>query len=178
MVMQTEAISPLDPTRVSPILTDLWRYTQPIIRYRLGDILRLDATPCPCGSSWQRIAAIEGRQDDLCWFPRADETLRPVFPDAIRRMILLADARIVEYRAEQHAAGTLDIQVAVHIPDDFASVAARLQHSVHDALRDYGCRAVALSVSAGLTAPAPGAKRRRVICTWRANQAPSAVLTG
>ena len=175
MVMQTETISPLDPTRVTPILTDLWRHTQPIIRYRLGDVLRLDARPCACGSTWQRIAAIEGRQDDLCWFPRADDSLRPVFPDAIRRMILLADDRIVEYRAEQHAAGTLDIQVAVSDPRAFTDVAARLGDAVRDALREYGCRTVAFSVSDGVSPPAPGAKRRRVVCTWRAKNTESKV---
>ncbi len=175
MVMQTETISPHDPARVTPILTDLWRYTQPIIRYRLGDVLRLDATPCVCGSSWQRIAAIEGRQDDLCWFPRADDSLRPVFPDAIRRMILLADARIVEYRAEQHAAGALDIQVDVSDPREFPAVAGRVRLGVHDALREYGCRVVACSVSEGVSAPEPGAKRRRVICTWRAQHVESRV---
>ncbi|MBC7842122.1 MAG: hypothetical protein H7099_07410 [Gemmatimonadaceae bacterium] len=176
MVMQTELTSPLDPTRVTPILTDLWRQTQPIIRYRLGDILRLDAAPCACGSSWQRIAAVEGRQDDICWFPRGDDTLRPVFPDAIRRMILLADDRITEYRAEQHAAGTLEIHVAVRDPRDFADVAMRLREAAHEMLREYGCRLGACSVSEGVSASLPGAKRRRVMCTWRVQQVTAPVL--
>ena len=182
MLMQTEAIAPDDVTsvlatfadaaRVTPILTDLWRRAQPIVRYRLGDILQLDATPCACGSSWQRIAAIEGRQDDLCWFPRADETLRVVFPDAIRRMILLADARIVEYRVEQPAPGELHAFIDVRTPNDFPEIAARLRTTMHHALGEYGCRATSLTIHHGVPVSAAGAKRRRVVRTWRAPHTP------
>ena len=166
MMMQTEPVAPHDATRVTPILTDLWRRTQPIVRYRLGDILKLDATPCACGSSWQRIAAIEGRQDDLCWFPQHDDSLRIVFPDAIRRMVLLADDRILEYRAEQPAAGELHVHVDVSESEAFADVAARVRASVHDALRNYGCRAIVLTIHQGLPAIVSGTKRRRVVCSW------------
>ena len=166
MMMQTEPVAPHDATRVTPILTDLWRRTQPIVRYRLGDILKLDATPCACGSSWQRIAAIEGRQDDLCWFPQHDDSLRIVFPDAIRRMVLLADDRILEYRAEQPAAGELHVHVDVSESEAFADVAARVRASVHDALRNYGCRAIVLTIHQGLPAIVSGAKRCRVVCSW------------
>jgi putative adenylate-forming enzyme len=167
MVMQREALTAADPSRVTPVLTDLWRRTQPIVRYRLGDILRLDDAPCACGSSWQRIAAIEGRQDDLCWFPQSDDVLRAVFPDAIRRMVLLADARIEEYRAEQSAPGELSLEVIVRDRRAFGDVAAALARTVRSALADYGCHATAVTVVDGITPVPPGAKRRRVICTWK-----------
>jgi putative adenylate-forming enzyme len=168
MVMQTKPISRSDMSSVTPILTDLWRRTQPIIRYGLGDVLRLESAPCPCGSSWQRIAAIDGRQDDLCWFPRADDTLRVVFPDAIRRMILLADERIVEYRAVQPAPGDLDVHISVRDSGEFSDVAARLHHAVRDALATYGCSAVSVTVHEGVPRSEAGAKRRRVIRSWHA----------
>jgi putative adenylate-forming enzyme len=174
MVMQTEPVQRDDPSRVTPILTDLWRRAQPIVRYRLGDVLRLDATRCACGSTWQRIAAIEGRQDDLCWFPQADATLRIVFPDAIRRMILLADARIAEYRAEQDSVGELRIAIDVSDAAEFANIAERLGTSVRDGLAAYGCHLTAMRVDHGVPAPRPGAKRRRVICHWRSTTAASA----
>src|SRR5262249_3937491 len=41
--------------RITPIITDLWRTTQPIIRYRLNDILTLDPRPCVCGSAFRVI---------------------------------------------------------------------------------------------------------------------------
>ena len=131
MLLQAETISPADETRITPILTDLWRRAQPIVRYRLGDVLQLDAAPCACGSSWRRIAAIEGRQDDLCWFPRADDSLRIIFPDAIRRMILLADARIAEYHAEQPAPGDLRLHVTLRDGAEFADVATHLRNELY-----------------------------------------------
>ncbi len=169
MVMQSEAVVPSEPSRVTPVLTDLWRRTQPIIRYRLGDVLQMDTAPCVCGSSWRRIAAIEGRQDDLCWFPQRDETLRVVFPDAIRRMILLADDRVLQYRALQSSAGTLDIGIELARASELSDVSHRIVASVHIALAEYGCRASAVTVHAQIPALAPGEKRRRVICTWRRN---------
>ncbi len=59
---------PLDAAgaRVTPIITDLWRTTQPIIRYRLNDVLRLAQRPCVCGSAFRVIEQIEGRCDDVC----------------------------------------------------------------------------------------------------------------
>ncbi len=176
MVVQTEPVNRGDPSRVTPILTDLWRRTQPIIRYRLGDVLRLDHTPCACGSTWQRIAAIEGRQDDLCWFPQSDDALRVIFPDAIRRMILLADARITEYSAAQEAAGELRIAIDVDTAADFAVIATRLERCVHESLASYGCHALALRVDHGVPPTPSGAKRRRVICSWRSATATRAVL--
>lgn len=166
MFLQTEPVGSHDPSRVMPILTDLWRRSQPIIRYRLGDVLRLEPEPCACGSPWRRIAAIEGRQDDLCWFPTADDTLRVVFPDAIRRMILLADDGILEYRAEQHAAGELLVRIECAVEAQFAEVSARVTAAVSDALRDYGCRASAITVEQGVPTLPTGVKRRRVLCTW------------
>jgi putative adenylate-forming enzyme len=85
--------------RVTPLVTDLWRRTQPMIRYRLNDVLRLDPAPCACGSPFQVIAAVEGRRDDLCSFLNRDGTPRPFFPDTIRRAILFADVPISDYRA-------------------------------------------------------------------------------
>jgi putative adenylate-forming enzyme len=167
MVMQTEAVSAADTSRVTPILTDLWRHTQPIVRYRLGDVLRLNATPCACGSTWQRIDAIEGRQDDLCWFPTADGSLRVVFPDAIRRMILLSDDGIAQYHAVQAAPGALTVQIAVVDGHAFPPIADRVRAAVADALRTYGCHATSVRVDEVIPVLPAGAKRRRVVCTWR-----------
>ena len=51
--------------RFAPIITDFNRKSQPVIRYRLDDVLISDDAPCPCGSAFARISAIEGRCDDI-----------------------------------------------------------------------------------------------------------------
>jgi phenylacetate-CoA ligase len=116
---------PGDAGRVTPIVTDLWRRTQPIIRYRLNDVLRLDPAPCPCGSPFQVIAAIEGRQDDVCQFIATDGTPRPFFPDTIRRAILLASPQILDYRATQERPGHLHVALVVAPTAPFGPIAAR-----------------------------------------------------
>ncbi|HEX7832577.1 MAG TPA: F390 synthetase-related protein, partial [Thermoanaerobaculia bacterium] len=50
---------PAGEGRVIPIVTDLGRTTQPIIRYRLNDLLTL-GDPCTCGSAFRVIKTIEG----------------------------------------------------------------------------------------------------------------------
>jgi putative adenylate-forming enzyme len=100
-----------EKTKFSPIITDLYRKTQPIIRYLLNDILTLSPEPCACGSVFQAIESIEGRMDDLLYFKnkKTDETPVSVFPDLIRRAILLASPEIEEYTAEQSIIEELDI---------------------------------------------------------------------
>lgn len=85
-----------------PIITDLDRKVQPIIRYRLNDILEEDAESCPCGSSFTRIKNILGREDDLFYFKnKKDGQYIPVFPDFIRRTIIKSSDQLEEYHIQQ-----------------------------------------------------------------------------
>src|SRR5699024_9723342 len=71
-----------------PIITDFRRKTQPIIRYRLNDLLQEKQNPCTCGSPFTALEKIEGRADDLFYLRHTgNEGLRAVFPDFIRRAI-------------------------------------------------------------------------------------------
>lgn len=53
-----------------PIIHDFTRESLPILNYRLNDVLIPDPRPCPCGCASQRLARIEGREDDMLWWPR------------------------------------------------------------------------------------------------------------
>lgn len=148
--------------RVTPIVTDLWRRTQPIIRYRLNDVLRLADKPCRCGSDFRVIEAVEGRCDDVCYFVTNDGDTRPFFPDVIRRMILLASDAITEYQAVQERPGQLCVRVAL-LPGAAAdAVDAALRHSADETAAQYGCRRMDLTIAHELEPLAPDRKRRRV----------------
>ena len=151
-----------DGGRVMPIVTDLWRRTQPIIRYRLNDVLQLDPRPCPCGSPFQVIRAIEGRCDDICYFASLDGSTRPFYPDTIRRMILLASADIADYQVVQEACGQLRIHLAIVPGASFESVEQAVRASVNATVRQYACHPATVSVEQGLMPLTPGVKRRRV----------------
>lgn len=148
--------------RVMPILTDLWRKTQPIIRYRLNDILQLDSTPCPCGSPFHALRTIEGRNDDVCYFPLSTGQLRPFFPDTIRRMILLASPAIADYQAIQAANGQLTIYLSLPSGASFDTVKQSVQESVTTTLAQYDCLPASLQIVEGLPVLPAGRKRRRV----------------
>lgn len=80
----------LDEKRFVPVVTDFERKAQPIIRYRLNDILVERSEPCPCGSPFTALEKIEGREDDVFVFQGIDGNPVSVFPDFIRRCVLFA----------------------------------------------------------------------------------------
>ena len=141
---------------LTPIVTDLWRRVQPIIRYRLNDAVTLSPNECSCGSAFRVIERIEGRCDDACHFIQHDGTLRAFFPDALRRMVLVAG--VEDYRIVQHAPGEL----RVHIQGDFREDALRA--SIAEAMARHGCEMPELRIERGVPPTPPGEKRRRVQC--------------
>ncbi|WP_172194641.1 F390 synthetase-related protein [Saccharibacillus qingshengii] len=83
-----------------PIVTDFVRFSQPIVRYRLGDLLTESADNCACGSPFAAIERIEGRSDDLFVLPAADGAgFVTLFPDYVSRAIIGASDRVEAYRA-------------------------------------------------------------------------------
>jgi phenylacetate-coenzyme A ligase PaaK-like adenylate-forming protein len=150
-----------DSLRFTPIITDLWRTTQPIIRYRMNDIVTLDPAPCPCGSQFRVIAEIEGRCDDILYFCAESGSLLPIFPDTIRRMVLLASDAILDYQAIQTEPGSLTVHMQTSL-GQFDAAAASVNATVQKTVAQYGCRPVILTVEHGLPAHPANAKRRRV----------------
>lgn len=148
--------------RVTPIVTDLWRHTQPIIRYRLNDVLRLDTHSCSCGSSFRVIQAIEGRCDDVCYFESQAGSLRPFFPDTIRRMILLASPHISDYQVTQQHPGQLHVCLAVTSDTAFTRIAEQVRERVAEIINHYDCKPADVTIIEGLEGQKMGSKRRRV----------------
>jgi len=66
------------------ILTNLFNYTQPLIRYKLNDEVILDNEPCECGWPFPVIKSISGRQDEFLWFEKYDGTREFIHPSIIR----------------------------------------------------------------------------------------------
>ena len=162
VALQYEPVDPDNRDRVTPIVTDLWRRTQPILRYRLNDILILDPTPCPCGSAFQRILRIEGRQDDLFYFEHNDGSLRTFFPDVMRRMVLLASDDIRDYEIVQEGRGRVRFHIEASSDKPFAPIEEAVRLSAVKTLDRYSCHAAEIEVVRGLPPRLPNQKRRRV----------------
>lgn len=93
--------------RFIPIITDFTRTTQPIVRYRLDDILIEDFSdkrPFTC------LKSIEGRADDVLYFKSGDK-LKPIFSDTIRQAMTLSAANFNEYRITQISPRHLEVQI-------------------------------------------------------------------
>lgn len=162
VAIQTED---LGDGRVTPIVTDLWRTTQPILRYRLGDVLTLAPEGrCACGSAFRVIERIEGRQDDVCQFLTPRGECVAFYPDTVRRAILLASAQIADYAVRQTQSGSALVYLALLPGAERALVEEAVRASFTRVLASYGCQPAVLSFEDELPTTRPGAKRRRIQC--------------
>jgi putative adenylate-forming enzyme len=77
----TRPVKPGEPGKL--ILTTLYNYTQPLIRYQLMDEITLDEKLCECGSPFSVIKNIAGRQEDFLWFEKPNGEKEYVHPIVI-----------------------------------------------------------------------------------------------
>ena len=85
----------LNSTQYLPRITDLKRTTQPIVRYKMNDIITEGA--CSCNLKSEVIAHIDGRMDDVFEWTDLNGNMIQVFPDFLRRTIVFAHDQIKDY---------------------------------------------------------------------------------
>lgn len=127
--------------RFHPVITDLLRTTQPVIRYELNDIITAKKS-CSCGSPWMAIEEIEGRSDDMLVFRNTFGTEVQLFPDFFRRAIITAAEDIENYAVIQKSPDLLDVYIKSKRNE---SSRAALQ-SIQDLLYQYDIRNVQLNL--------------------------------
>jgi len=87
------------------IITGLYNYVFPLIRYKIGDIAKLKSENCSCGRSLPLIDSIQGREDDYIKLP-SGKTISP------RKINLLDSVKGVrEYVTIQLKKDILKVQV-------------------------------------------------------------------
>ena len=149
--------------RFVPVITDFTRITQPIVRYRLDDILLARATPCPCGRATRAIDGIEGRCDDMLLLPSLPSANGgapvAVFADVLTRAFAQALPADADYRLVQQG----DSALLLHAALDDAGLAALREH-LAAVLRGLGVAVdgLAWTVSGELPPFDPTMKRRRI----------------
>lgn len=128
-----------DSRLVVPIVTDLVRRLQPMIRYRMNDLLELSDHPCPCGLPFQAVARVHGRIDDVFTF----ETARGhavVTPDILRNAVVDSDPTINDFRIVQKADGEVVLALDATMPES-------VHQSAREALKQVLLR---LGISVGI----------------------------
>ncbi len=150
-------------TRFSAVITDFSRSTQLFVRFRMDDVLRVDPKPCPCGRQSIRLESIEGRQDEVLWLPSVrGGMLAPLFPDQVRRAIMMADG-CDDYRIVQDA---MILRLAVRGSDTGPATVARIERAVAELCGNHGMY-VPQFVTVAWPTDSPDAKRRRIKCAAR-----------
>jgi len=93
------------------LVTNLYNYAQPIIRYAVSDRITIATQPCPCGRPYQTISSIEGRSDDIIYLPGVDE--REVAVHAIQfEEAIGACADVKEFQIVHEPVG-IDLKVVI-----------------------------------------------------------------
>jgi putative adenylate-forming enzyme len=109
-------------TRMIPVITDLKRRSQPVIRYRLNDVLRIAHGRCRCGRAALALSGVDGRRDDVLWLQGATAPI-PVFPDVLARAILNRLENLHNFEVQELSPGHWQFGLE---PTPPAPVAARL----------------------------------------------------
>ncbi len=110
-----EVVDPAGGRAVSPgdegelVITNLGRVGFPVIRYRTGDIVRIDNAPCACGRTFTRFAGgVIGRADDMVVVRGVN-----IYPAAVENLLLLHDT-IDEFRVtitRRHSTAVILIEI-------------------------------------------------------------------
>jgi phenylacetate-CoA ligase len=139
-ILETECIAEvIDPgtgQRIEPgqvgelVLTGLGRLGSPLIRYRTGDLVKMDSKPCPCGRTWMRLeGGILGRTDDMIHL-RGNNVYPAALEAVIRRF-----PEVVEYRVEIDQSGPL-AALCIEVEPAASAPANDLADRVSRAIRD------------------------------------------
>jgi phenylacetate-CoA ligase len=109
-------------------ITNLYNYTQPLIRFEVADALTVFEGPCACGSAHRRIDALTGR-NDLVFEYGSEIRMYPM----VLGLALDAERGLVEYQVQQTQRGVL---IRAVVEPDFGT--RRLSDRVENVLRDVG----------------------------------------
>lgn len=160
MVFQEED---LGQRRFTPIVTDLFREVQPLIRYRLNDVLVRGENNCSCGSYYRTIEKVECRKDDVfVFYDELKNNRILLYPDYIRELIAAFSEQVEEYRVSQDFANHLKLQLRVSEDTDIPFLEMRMQKSFNELFKRFYIAPVQIEISYGLKKDLPLTKVKRV----------------
>jgi phenylacetate-coenzyme A ligase PaaK-like adenylate-forming protein len=116
------------------LLTVFDRWTQPLIRYEISDMVRPIDGGCECGRPFRLIEAIEGRVEDVLHFPArsgTDDDI-PIHPNVFHQILETVPATGWQVRQDVDGLSVL----ITGLRDQ--AVCAPLNASIHDALAARG----------------------------------------
>ncbi|HZJ03041.1 MAG TPA: phenylacetate--CoA ligase [Thermoleophilia bacterium] len=103
----------IDPTTGEPlgdgetgelVFTTLTKEGIPLLRYRTGDITRLNVDACECGRTFARMDRVSGRSDDMLIIRGVN-----VFPSQIESVLLMSQEVAPHYQLIVERQGSMDV---------------------------------------------------------------------
>lgn len=94
-----EVVHPVTGQPVGPgsegelVITTLSAEAYPLIRYRTGDVVAVDASPCPCGLDTMRLSPVRRRTDH-----RFSVRGIPISPQRVERLLRETDPGLADFR--------------------------------------------------------------------------------
>ncbi len=148
------------------LVTDLYKRSQPVIRYAINDILTIKPGTCSCGSSFRMIQRIQGRADDLFWGVRkASHAKHFIYQDYISRKIISVSEGIEDYQAIQETYSLIRIRVKLKYGVNKMEIIRLIRTGIWDIYKAYDCILPEVEVEIGDPVPnMHSGKLSRIIC--------------
>ncbi|MCT9096733.1 phenylacetate--CoA ligase PaaK [Haloarchaeobius sp. HME9146] len=114
------------------VITSLTKQALPMIRYRTGDMTRLNYDTCECGRTMVRMDNITGRSDDLLIIRGVN-----VYPSQIEEVMLDMEDVAPYYRIDLYRKGNLDtLELTVEHHEDYNGTHEELEADIESKLKD------------------------------------------
>jgi phenylacetate-CoA ligase len=114
------------------LVTNLYNYTQPIIRYEISDMVTMSNESCPCGRPLRLISHIEGRSDDIIELEGRRSSRVLVHPLHFHSLLSGCN-QIKEYQVV-HEDGDLHIHLVMRGSEDEESFAREIEDKLRTKL--------------------------------------------
>ncbi len=139
-ILESEFIAEvIDPNTLEPcsddgelVLTNLGRHGSPLIRYRTGDRVQIDRTPCTCGRTTARLqGGILGRHDDMI-FIKGNNVYPANIENLVREHACIREFQIIVSETDGLNGLNLEIEAYAGKEDDANEAAKTLATAIHD----------------------------------------------
>ena len=122
------------------LVTDLYKRSQPVIRYAINDILTIDPLRCPCGSNFRVISRIQGRADDMIWgLRKGTHEKHFIYQDYISRKIISISDEIDDYQVIQESINRIRIRLKFKAGESHPDLVNNLRKGILDIFNSYDC---------------------------------------
>ena len=122
----------IDKELFYPIITDFSRQSQPVVKYKLNDILKIKKDDCLCGSKFIALEKIIGREDDILIFSG-----KKIYPDLISRRIALKTDVFTKYTITQ--TGPMKLEIGIECNQTvYDSLKIDFQAVLHTLFEEFG----------------------------------------